>query len=153
MACAFGFPPDLCIKDHWCRVLDGGKVGQHYRFTCPVCGKRGCLEVTAKASGIAYRCWYVPPGSKKERQGCRTEDIRAELAATLPCWKGRKPRRPAPDYDEMAALLLDQSLTLAALRIAGLRAIGMPEAQIRAKLGIPQRTYYHAIGIISRSRR
>ena len=153
MACGFGFPAELCAEDHWCRALDGGKAGEHYRFTCPVCGKRNCLEVTVKGSSIAYRCWYKPPGSKKARPGCRTEDIRAELARLLPCWKGRKPRRAAPDYDEMAALFLDKSLPPNALRVAGLRALGMPEAQIRAKLNLPRRTYYDAVAILSRPRK
>lgn len=80
MACGLGFPDDLCAKDHWERSLGGGKVGQHYRLRCPVCGKNGCLEVTVKSTGILYRCWYKPPGSKKERPGCSTEAIRAELA-------------------------------------------------------------------------
>ena len=153
MACGFGFPADQCVEDHWKRVLDGDKEGEHYRFTCPVCGKARCLEVTVKSTGIIYRCWYKPPGSKKSRPGCATEDIRAELARLLPCWKGRKPRRAAPDPDELVALLLDKSLPPNALRIAGLRALGMPEAQIRAKLAMPKRTYYDAVRILSRPRR
>ena len=153
MACGLGFPAEQCAEDHWCRSLEGGKVGSHYRFRCPVCGKQGCLEVTVKGSSIIYRCWYKPPGSKRERPGCATEAVRAELARLLPCWKGRKPRRAAPDADELVALLLDKSLPPNALRIAGLRALGMPEAQIRAKLAMPKRTYYDAIGILSRSRR
>ena len=152
MACGLGFPDDLCAKDHWERSLGGGKVGQHYRLRCPVCGKNGCLEVTVKSTGILYRCWYKPPGSKKERPGCSTEAIRAELADLLPCWKGRKPRRPAIDRDELVALMLDKTLPPNALRIAGLRALGMPEAQIRAKLKIPERTYYDALRILAGKR-
>lgn len=133
--------------------MEGHKVGQHYRLRCPVCGKRDCLEVTVKASSIAYRCWYVPPGSKRGRPGCPTEAIRAELADLLPCWKGRKPRRATPDRDELVALLLDKSLPPNALRLAALRALGMPEAQIRAKLNFPKRTYYDAIAILSQPRK
>ncbi len=153
MACGLDFPATLCAEDHWCRSLDGGREGEHYRFRCPVCGKARCLEVTVKGSSIVYRCWYKPPGSKKARPGCATEDIRAELARLLPCWKGRKPRRTAPDHDEMVALFLDKSLPPNALRIAGLRALGMPEAQIRAKLALPKRTYYDAVEILRRPRR
>ena len=76
-------------------------------------------------------------------------DIRAAFADLLPCWKGRKPRRAAIDRDELAALLLDKSLPPNALRVAGLRALGMPEAQIRAKLRLPKRTYYDAVRILS----
>jgi len=153
MACGLGFTLKQCAEDHWQRTLGGELVGQHYRLTCPVCGKPACLEVTVKASSIVYRCWYKPPGSKRERPGCLTEDIRAALAGKLPCWKGRKPRRAAPDHDEMVALFLDKSLPPNALRIAGLRALGMPEAQIKAKLALPKRTYYDAIAILSRPRR
>jgi hypothetical protein len=153
VACGFDFPLDLCAEDHWKRALGGELVGQHYRLTCPVCNKPACLEVSVKAASIVYRCWYKPPGSKREKPGCRTEDIRAELARLLPCWKGRKPRRSAPDPDELVALLLDKSLPPNALRIAGLRALGMPEAQIRAKLAMPKRTYYDAVTILSRPRK
>jgi hypothetical protein len=95
VACGLGFTPDQCAEDHWGRALEGGKIGQHYRFRCPVCGKQGCLEVTVKASGIVYRCWYDPSRGegKKRRPGCPTEAIRAELADLLPCWKGRKSAR------------------------------------------------------------
>jgi hypothetical protein len=153
MACGLDFTAEQCTEDHWCRVLDGGKVGRHYRFRCPVCRKPECLEVTVKGSSIAYRCWYKPPGSKKPRPGCPTEAIRAELADLLPCRKGRKPRRPAADRDELVSLLLDKSLPPNALRIAALRVLGMPEAQIRAKLAMPRRTYYDAVAILSRPRR
>jgi hypothetical protein len=152
MACGLGFPAEQCAEDHWCRSLEGGKVGAHYRFRCPVCCKDGCLEVTVKPSGIVYRCWYDPTRGKRRRPGCPTEAIRAELADLLVCWKGRKPRRPAADRDELVAILLDKSLPPNALRVAGLRALGMPEAQIRAKLRLPKRTYYDAIGILSRPR-
>ena len=152
MACGLGFPAEQCAEDHWCRVLVGGKVGQHYRFRCPVCGKPDCLEVTVKPSGIIYRCWYDPTRGKSRRPGCPTEAIRAELADLLPCWKGRKPRRRAIDPDELAAILLDKSLPPNALRIAGLRALGVPEAQIRAKLKIPERTYYDALRILAGKR-
>jgi len=152
MTCGLGFPPDLCAEDHWGRSLDGGKEGEHYRFRCPVCGAPRALEVTVKGPGIIYRCWYNPPGSKRVRPGCPTEAIRAELADLLPCWKGRKPRRAAPDRDELVALLLDKSLPPNALRVAGLRALGMPEAQIRAKLKLPKRTYYDAVRILARNR-
>jgi len=155
MACGLGFTADQCAEDHWGRALEGGKVGQHYRFRCPVCGKPGCLEVTVKATGVIYRCWYDPSRGegKKRRPGCPTEAIRAELADLLPCWKGRRPRRSTPDRDELVALLLDKSLPPAALRIAALRALGMPEAQIRAKLAMPKRTYYDAVTILSRPRK
>ena len=153
MACGLGFPAELCAEDHWCRALDGGKAGEHYRFRCPVCGKPGCLEVTVKSSGIAYRCWYDPTRGTKRRPGCPTEAIRAELADLLPCWKGRKPRRQLPDRDVLVSILLDKSLPPNALRIAALRALGMPEAQIRARLKMPKRTYYDAVTILSRVRR
>ena len=67
MACGLGFPAEQCAEDHLCRVLVGGKVGQHYRFRCPVCGKPDCLEVTVKPSGIIYRCWYDPTRGKSRR--------------------------------------------------------------------------------------
>lgn len=153
MACGLDFTLEQCAEDHWQRTLGGELVGQHHRLRCPVCGKAACLEVTVKSTGIIYRCWYKPPGSKRERPGCRTEDIRAELAELLPCWKGRKPRRAEPDRAELTALFLDKSLPPNALRLAGLRALGMPEAQIRAKLGLPRRTYYDAIAILSRPRK
>jgi hypothetical protein len=153
VACGLNFTLEQCAEDHWARTLGGGKAGQHYRLRCPVCGKQGCLEVTVKASSIVYRCWYKPPGGKRERPGCLTEDIRAELADLLPCWKGRKPRRATPDRDELVTLLLDKSLPPNALRVAGLRALGMPEAQIRARLKMPKRTYYDAVTILSRARR
>ena len=54
---------------------------------------------------------------------------------------------------ELAALFLDKSLPPNALRLAGLRALGMPEAQIRAKLAMPKRTYYDAVEILRRPRR
>lgn len=154
MTCSLGFTAEECAKDHWERALDGGKVGKHYRFRCPVCGKDGCLEVTVKSTGIVYRCWYDPSRgqNKKRRPGCPTEAVRAELADLLPCWKGRKPRRRAPDRDELVALLLDKTLPPNALRIAGLRALGMPEAQIRVKLKIPERTYYDALRILAGKR-
>lgn len=152
MTCGLGFTAGECAEDHWKRALGGGKVGQHYRLRCPVCGKDGCLEVTVKPSGIVYRCWYKPPGSKRERPGCPTEAIRAELADLLPCWKGRKPRRAMPSRDMLVTLLLDKSLPPNALRIAGLRALGMPESQIRAKLKIPERTYYDALRILAGKR-
>ena len=117
-----------------------------------MCGKPDCLEVTVKPSGIIYRCWYDPTRGKSRRPGCPTEAIRAELADLLPCWKGRKPRRPMPGRDELMTLLLDKSLPPNALRVAGLRALGMPEAQIRAKLKLPKRTYYDAVRILARNR-
>jgi hypothetical protein len=55
VACGLGFTAEQCAEDHWCRHLVGGLVGEHYRFNCPVCGKRNCLEVTVKGSSIAYR--------------------------------------------------------------------------------------------------
>lgn len=152
MACGLGFPDDLCAEDHWKRVLGGDKVGQHWRLRCPVCGKDGCLEVTVRSTGILYRCWYDPTRGTKRRPGCPTEAIRAELAGLLPCWKGRKPRRRALDRDELVAIMLDKSLPPNALRVATLRALGMPEAQIRAKLAMPRRTYYDAIEILRRPR-
>ena len=153
MACGLGFAAEECADDHWCRSLDGGKEGEHYRFRCPVCGKERCLEVTVKGGGIVYRCWYDPTRGKRRRPGCPTEAIRAELADLLPCWKGRKPRRAMPERDELVALLLDKSLPPNALRVAGLRLLGMPEAQIRARLKMPKRTYYDAVTTLSRSRR
>jgi hypothetical protein len=145
VACGLGFTAEQCARDHWERSLDGGREGAHYRFRCPVCGGARNLEVTVKGESIAYRCWRKP--------ACDKAALRAELADVLPCWKGRKPRRAAIDRDELVALLLDKSLPPNALRLAALRALGMPEAQIRAKLGLPKRTYYDAVGILSRSRR
>ena len=144
MACGLGFSAEQCAADHWSRSLEGGKEGKHYRFRCPVCGGARNLEVTVKGDSIAYRCWRKP--------ACDKTRLRAELADLLPCWKGRKPRRPAPDRDELVALLLDKSLPPNALRVAGLRALGMPEPQIRAKLKMPKRTYYDAVRILARNR-
>jgi hypothetical protein len=141
VACALEFTAEQCADDHWKRALEGGKEGRHYRFRCPVCGVARALEVTVKGESIAYRCWHKP--------ACDKERLRAELADLLPCWKGRKPRRAAPDRDELVALLLDKSLPPNALRVAMLRALGMPEAQIRAKLKLPKRTYYDAVQILS----
>lgn len=141
MACGLGFTAKQCADDHWSRCLEGGEERSHYRFRCPVCGGERNLEVTIKGNDLAYRCWRKPR--------CETPDIRNALADLLPCWKGPKPRRPAIDRDEMIALLLDKTLPPNALRLAGLRALGMPEAQIRAKLGLPRRTYYDAVRILS----
>jgi hypothetical protein len=145
LACGLGFTPEQCAEDHWCRSLDGGKEGRHYRFVCPVCGGARNLEVTVKGESIAYRCWRKP--------ACDKAALRAELAGLLPCWSGPKPRRPGVDRDELIALMLDKSLPPNALRLAALRALGMPEAQIRAKLNFPRRTYYDAVTILSLSRK
>ena len=145
MACGLGFTAEECARDHWERCLDGGKEGKHYRFRCPVCGGARNLEVTVKGDSIAYRCWRKP--------ACDKAALRAELADLLPCWSGPKPRRTALDRDELVALMLDKSLPPNALRLAALRALGMPEAQIRAKLNLPRRTYYDAVTILSLPRK
>lgn len=145
MACGLGFTPAQCAEDHWRRVLGGTKEPNHWRAPCPVCKRPRNLEISLKGGGVIARCWTKPV--------CDKAELRDALDEIVPCRTPRKRRRPAVDYDELTAILLDKSLPPNAMRLGGLRALGMPEKQIKEKLAFPRQTYYDAVRILGQRRR
>ena len=68
-------------------------------------------------------------------------------------WTPPRSRKTAPDLDRIRALLLDKEIPASALRLGCLRAMGVPEKEIRKELGLPKRTYYFAVQWLAQNRR
>lgn len=77
----------------------------------------------------------------------------AALARLVPCWPAQAGRGQSVDKDTLIALMLDKSVPVNAIRLGALRALGMPEQEIREKLAMPRRTYYDAVRILAQNRR
>ena len=142
MAC--GWEPPDCIAAHWSPTLKGHAEKATSRAPCPLCGE-------------ARRLSYWPEGRSvrwKNHCGCKRDAVRAKLADLLPgCVSARYQPRHAVDRDEVVSLVLDKAVTINALRLGCLRAVGMTEKEAKEKLGLPRQTYYDAVRILVQSRR
>lgn len=130
-----GFTPEQCVEDHWCRVLDGAKVGSHWRARCPLCGKKGAFEISVSGRNVKWNCHTKPP--------CDHDDLRALLADVLPCRKGARRTVPRAELEKLLGLS-DCALRL---RVACL-AWNVPPKEAAARLGMSRRTYYRAISAV-----
>lgn len=143
MAC--GFDPQSCIVEHWMPVLSGRREPAGWRAPCPVCGTARALSIQPKGR---YPAWNL-------HCGCDRDDVHAKLAALLPgCISSRRrAKKSAPDPGELVQIVLDTSLTPAALRVALLQHLGMSSTEIRIRLAMPKQTWSDVVRILGQNRR
>lgn len=139
MACPLGFTLTQCVDDHWCRALNGKRVGSHWRCRCPVCGRDGAFEISITGTGsnarLKWNCHTKPK--------CDHAKIRKLLAVLLPCkMAGRDPRPEA--LTRAVGKLICSDLDPAEMRLKIGIAI-WPEltpAQVADELGLSRSTRY-----------
>lgn len=139
MACPLGFTLSQCVVDHWCRVLDGERVGNHWRATCPGCGKPGMFEISITGTGanarLKWNCHFKPK--------CDHDRLRALLARKLPC----KMAARGPNSDALVreiGKLICSDLDPSEMRLRIGQAV-WPErsaAQVAEELGLSRATRY-----------
>lgn len=145
MPCGLAGDAELDILEHWTALPGARMEPVGLRADCPVCGAYRGLSVQDK--GHRYPDW-------KNHCECDRSEVRAKLAAILPgCVSARYAPRHAADAEEIVALVLDRSVTINALRLGCLRALGMSEKEAKEKLALPRRTYYDAVRILAQNRR
>jgi hypothetical protein len=147
VACRVGLVADDCVSDHFLPPLDGRPEPSGSRAPCPVCGTRRAISIQVKNGRPVWNAHCDP--------SCDRDAIGKAIAAAVPCYRhpDRRSRKPAPDLDELHALLTDRSIPVNALRLGALEALGMSTAEAAEKLKLPRRTFYDAVRILAQSRR
>jgi hypothetical protein len=141
---ACGWLPEDCCTDHWSATLHGHKEKATWRAPCPLCASSRVLSYWPEGRYVRW----------KNHCKCDRDAVRAKLAEMLPgCVSARYRPKHAVDCDEVISLALDKTVTVSALRLGCLRAMGMPEKEAKEKLGLPRRTYYDAVRILAHHRR
>lgn len=145
MACRTGLVAEDCIADHFLPPLKGRAERSGSRAPCPVCGSPRAISIQAKNNRPVWN----------QHCECERDVVSKSIAGIVACYQhaGRRTRKPQPDLELLQALLLDQDVPGSALRLGCLRAIGMPEKEIRENLGLPRRTYYFAVQWLAQNRR
>lgn len=137
-----------CIADHWLPNLDGRAEPAGGRAPCPVCGTLRALLIQTPHGRVVWNAFCDPP--------CDREAISAAIAERVACYSysARGRRQHAPDLDELRGLLTDPAIPPAARQVAGLRALGISETDIRRDLkvnvpgGLSRATYYRAVSFL-----
>ena len=139
MGCPLGFTLTECIEDHWCRALDGERVGAHWRSRCPVCGGAGAFEISITGTGanarLKWNCHTKP--------ACDHDRIRALLARLLPCKMAARGPRPDALVAEIGKLICS-GLDPAEMKLR-IGQVIWPErsaAQVADELGLSRATRY-----------
>lgn len=134
MPCGLGLPLAQCIAKHWCPPLNGDRVGNHWRATCPVCWKPN-FEITLDGS-IRWNCHTK---DEDEEYTCDHADIRYMLARLIPCRKGNSRVVPRSELEKLLGL----NGAALRLRVACLAWDCSPEVAAQ-RLKMPERTYRRA---------
>jgi hypothetical protein len=99
--CPLGFDLAQCVEDHWCRPLNGGRIGVHWRARCPVCLRDGHFEISITGTGrnarLKWNCHTQPK--------CDHDRIRAMLPGVVVCQSAARGRYPEALVREIGKLI------------------------------------------------
>lgn len=143
MTCRVGLTAADCITDHWLPALKGRPEPSGGRAPCPVCGTARALSVQPLRGRAVWNSHCE----------CDRTEVGQAIADRVICYTVPRRRKPVPDLAELEALVLDDSVTINALRLGALLALGMPVAEAAEKLKLPRATWYNAVRILGQSRR
>ncbi len=145
MACRVGLAADDCISDHYLPPMRGWAEAGGGRAPCPACGSGRAISVQVKTGRVVWN----------SHCDCDRDVIGEAISNLVTCYRhpARRTRKPAPDLSELQALMLDRSITINALRLGALEALGMSTAEAAEKLSLPRRTFYDAVRKLAQNRR
>jgi hypothetical protein len=139
LACPLGFTLTQCVDDHWCRALEGRRVGSHWRARCPLCKREDAFEISITGTGANARLkWNCHTKPK-----CDHAVIRRLLAALLPCKMAARDPRPDVLARQIGKLICsDLDPAELKLKIGQLIWPEMSAAQVADELGLSRATRY-----------
>ncbi len=144
--CITGWDAQDCITDHWLPPLKGRMEPSGGRAPCRRCNaKRPPISIQVKNGRLVW----------DSHCECNPEDIGQDIAAAVPCYthRTRRPRKPPADLEEIRALVLDRDVTVNALRLGVLEALGMSSAEAAEILKLPRKTLSDARRKLATNRR
>jgi hypothetical protein len=134
-----------CLFYHFLPPLKGRPKAGGGRAPCPVCRADRAIKFDLIGARPVWEAHCE----------CDDEIVGLAIAAAVACYTHRKKRarKPAADLEEVQALALDRDVTVNALRLGVLEALGMSTAEAAEILKLPRRTLGDARRILAESRR
>jgi hypothetical protein len=125
-------------------VLEGRRVGIHWRARCPICLKNDVFEISINGTGANARLkWNCHTKDPSGRPTCDHDKIRALLPTLLPCKVAGRDPRPEALVRQISDLICS-GLDPSELRLRIGQAIWpeMSAAQVADELGLSRATRY-----------
>lgn len=144
-ACIAGDPGQDCLSRDWLPQLKGRPTASGGRAPCPVCHRDRVVKIDLVNGRPVWEA-HCP---------CGDDIVGPAIAAVVACYTHRKrrTRKPPADLEEVQALALDRGVTVNALRLGVLEALGMSTAEAAEILKLPRKTFSDARRILAQSRR
>jgi hypothetical protein len=143
--CLTGDSGGACLENHWLPPLKGRSTPSGGRAPCLVCGTGRAIKIDLIGGRPVWEAHCE----------CGDEIVGPAIAEVVACYAHRRKRvrKPAADLEEIRALVLDRAVTVNALRLGVLEALGVSTAEAAEILKLPRKTLSDARRILAVNRR